>query len=248
MQLGSPLGFVTFEAFALQALCRSRNRTIKTKEKVSSIRYDFICSPSKPKSPPLLQQKIQGGKNYPKMSTELSTPVVRVPSNPDATFFFTSHPSVQAFKVSPKDFLARHFDKSNKTRPPVPTFLATGAIVFDRPALTADGSHPISNHASSPRVLLIQRAPDDSMPLKWETPGGGCDDEDPSILYACARELKEEAGLLPVSVGPVVPCRATATASNNGAPEDGQPDWGERMGGQYFFTRRGNLVCKFNFL
>lgn len=181
------------------------------------------------------------------MSSELATPIVRAPS--DANFHFTSHPSAQAFKLSPRDFLSRHFDVSNKTRPPVPKFLATGAIVFDHKPVptTLDGSHPVSDHP--PRVLLIQRAGHDSMPLKWETPGGGCDDEDPSILYACARELKEEAGLDAVSVGPVVPCTSTSTTRiSNGGPENGQPEWGERMGGQFFLTRRGNLVCKFYFV
>ncbi|KAM7182732.1 NUDIX hydrolase domain-like protein [Rhypophila sp. PSN 637] len=158
---------------------------------------------------------------------------------------FTAHPSVQAFELSPPDFLARHFDASNKTRPPAPKFLATGAIVFDRPVPSPNGPPPTSDRP--PRVLLIQRAPHDSMPLKWETPGGGCDDDDPSVLYACARELKEEAGLKAVSVGPVIACTTKLISKTNGGPEDGQPDWGERMGGQFFLTRRGNLVCKFYF-
>ncbi|KAM7199493.1 NUDIX hydrolase domain-like protein [Naviculisporaceae sp. PSN 640] len=173
------------------------------------------------------------------MSSESTTPIGRTPS--DATFQFTSHPSVQAFKQSPPEFLRRHFDVSNKARPPVPKFLATGAIVFDhRPPPNSD--HP-------PRTLLIQRAAHDSMPLNWETPGGGCDDDDPSILHACARELKEEAGLDAVSVGPVVPCASSRiTSMTDGNAEAGQAEWGERMGGQFFLTRRGGLVCKFYFI
>lgn len=57
--------------------------------------------------------------------------------------------------------------------------IASSALVFD----------------SDNRLLLVQRAADDSMPNLWETPGGACDPEDPSILAGCARELFEEAGL-----------------------------------------------------
>ena len=80
-------------------------------------------------------------------------------------------------------------------------------------------------HSSTPdRILLIQRAALDSMPSKWETPGGGCDDSDPSILYGVARELWEEAGLTASKIGPPI---------------------GD---GYFFFTRSRRLVCKFNFL
>lgn len=58
--------------------------------------------------------------------------------------------------------------------------VATAAFVFD----------------AQNRVLLVQRAAHDSMPNLWETPGGAVDAEDPSILHGCARELKEEAGLV----------------------------------------------------
>lgn len=44
-------------------------------------------------------------------------------------------------------------------------------------------------------MLLLQRAPHDSMPLRWEPPGGAVDPEDASIPLGCARELREEAGL-----------------------------------------------------
>ena len=182
------------------------------------------------------------------MANELTTPIAQAPS--DATFSFSTHPSVHAFELSPPDFLAHHFDKSCKTRPPAPKFLATGAIVFNRP-VPANGEPRATNLSKQPpRVLLVQRAPHDSMPLKWETPGGGCDDDDQSILYACVRELKEEAGLHATSVGPVIACitKATRAKDNNEGPEEGHAEWGENMGGQFFLTRRGNLVCKFNFV
>jgi 8-oxo-dGTP pyrophosphatase MutT (NUDIX family) len=54
------------------------------------------------------------------------------------------------------------------------------------------------------RVLVLQRAPHDSMPLQWEPPGGGVDPEE-TILVGCARELWEEAGLVARRVVRVVP-------------------------------------------
>lgn len=62
------------------------------------------------------------------------------------------------------------------------------------------------------------------MPNKWETPGGGCDNEDQSILSAVGREVWEETGLLVSHIGP-------------------------RVGADHIFsTRGGKIVCKFNFL
>ncbi|RFU24726.1 hypothetical protein B7463_g11613, partial [Scytalidium lignicola] len=58
--------------------------------------------------------------------------------------------------------------------------LATGNIVFNEEG----------------KVLVIQRATSDSMPNRWEIPGGGVDDEDLTVLEGAARELWEEAGLV----------------------------------------------------
>ncbi|KAL7916865.1 NUDIX hydrolase domain-like protein [Trichoderma velutinum] len=58
--------------------------------------------------------------------------------------------------------------------------LATGCIVFN-----PEG-----------RVLLIQRAGHDSLPNRWEIPGGAVDSRDPTILYGAARELWEESRLI----------------------------------------------------
>ncbi|KKP06721.1 hypothetical protein THAR02_01210 [Trichoderma harzianum] len=58
------------------------------------------------------------------------------------------------------------------------------------------------------KVLLIQRASHDSMPNRWEIPGGAADDDDPTILHGAARELWEETKLVakrfvrPVTEGP----------------------------------------------
>ena len=58
--------------------------------------------------------------------------------------------------------------------------IASGALVLDR----------------RDRVLLLQRASHDSMPNRWELPGGAVDAEDVTILHGVARELWEEAGLV----------------------------------------------------
>lgn len=86
--------------------------------------------------------------------------------------------------------------------------LASGALVFHDQLL-----------------LLVQRSSTDSMPNLWETPGGGIDTSDPSILHGLARELREEAGLETNFVG-------------------------LRVGGHEhrFLTRKGLRILKLNFL
>ncbi|KAF7534618.1 hypothetical protein G7054_g6059 [Neopestalotiopsis clavispora] len=74
------------------------------------------------------------------------------------------------------------------------------------------------------KLLLVQRAPHDSMPLLWETPGGAVDPEDKSILHGAARELYEEAGLVATNITQVV------------------------GGLETFFTRSGRKIGKVNFL
>jgi 8-oxo-dGTP pyrophosphatase MutT (NUDIX family) len=104
---------------------------------------------------------------------------------PHPTFNFTAHPSTSSFAVPYETYLSTHPGEKFKCK-----YIATGALVFD---------------ASTPRrILLIQRAAHDSMPSRWEIPGGGCDKEDPSILHSAARELWEEAGLTATNIGPQV--------------------------------------------
>lgn len=118
---------------------------------------------------------------------------------------FRVHASASKFSIPAEAYILEN--------PGVPAFyqyLATGAIVFDQ--------------SDSKRVLLIQRAANDSMPNLWETPGGGCDTEDQTVLHSVVRELWEEVGLVARMVGPPV---------------------GD---GYVFNTRSGKTVRKLNFI
>ena len=118
---------------------------------------------------------------------------------------FKIHPATSSFAESQKAYLTKHPD-------PRYNYIATGALVFD------------TSHPAVPRILLIQRAAADSMPNQWEIPGGGCDDEDESILYSVARELWEEAGLKTKSIL-------------------------HPVGDAHIFSSRsGKKICKFTFL
>lgn len=118
---------------------------------------------------------------------------------PTKTASFTSDPTVADFKVTVEEYL-----------PKVPLLqgICVGAFVFD----------------GSGRLLLVQRAPHDSYPLRWEVPGGGIDLEDESILHGLVRELREETGLEARRVSGLV---------------------GK---GYTFLTRRPMCVCKYSFI
>ena len=109
------------------------------------------------------------------------------PQNPPPSVFaFTFDPSLEPFNVSSQAWLTtndKHFDG-----------LAVAAVVFD----------------DKGRVLLVQRAAHDSMPNKWEVPGGAADDDDGTILRGAARELWEEAGLIATHFARLVPQPAVA--------------------------------------
>lgn len=112
---------------------------------------------------------------------------------------------MKPFAVSERAYLEEHKD-------PRYDYIATGAFVFD------------FKEPSETRILLLQRAASDSMANRWEVPGGGCQDEDDSVLTAAARELWEEAGLKTQNITQLV----------------GDP--------YLFSTRSGKRICKFNFL
>ena len=91
-----------------------------------------------------------------------------------ATRSFAFDDSLEPWNITAKDWLLRNREHNAYDG------VATGTIVFN----------------SKGQVLLIQRASHDSLPNRWEFPGGAVDDDDPTILHAAARELWEEAGLV----------------------------------------------------
>lgn len=101
--------------------------------------------------------------------------------------------------------------------------LATGAIIFS--------NHMMHNHHQQQRVLLVQRAPHDSMPNKWEIAGGAVDRGE-TILGGLTREVREEVGLRVTSVRGLV-----RIADGDGI-----------QGGNVFRTTRGRHVVKFTFV
>ncbi|KAK4119506.1 hypothetical protein N657DRAFT_650160 [Parathielavia appendiculata] len=81
----------------------------------------------------------------------------------------TFSPALSPYNILPDEYLTAH--------PTLKGLIVSGVVL----------------HAN--RVLLIQRAPHDGFPLKWECPGGGVDQTDATILYALCREVHEETGL-----------------------------------------------------
>ncbi|KXH69174.1 NUDIX domain-containing protein [Colletotrichum salicis] len=126
---------------------------------------------------------------------------------PPPTFNLTYPPSLEPYNVPAATWLTTNSKSWDG--------LATGALVFS---------------SSTNKILLLQRAAHDSMPLRWETPGGAADPEDTSLFDACARELWEEAGLEAVEIVRVV------------SEEEG------REPGSVFTNRSGTRVfCRFAF-
>lgn len=111
---------------------------------------------------------------------------------------FTFDPSLDEYNVPASQWLKTN-DKSWNG-------VASGAIVHDED-----------------RLLIVQRAPDDSMPNLWEVPGGAVDSTDASILEGCARELFEETGLKAkhirrrVTEGPDSPMKYTVFPNSSGS-------------------------------
>ncbi|RMZ86535.1 hypothetical protein DV736_g6239, partial [Chaetothyriales sp. CBS 134916] len=138
-------------------------------------------------------------------------PQSKAPEN-DLKFAFSTGVSVECFAVPADTYIKNH---------PIITQDGIAVPLVGVSAYVIDAG---TVHQQSPRMLLIQRAASDSLPNRWEVPGGACDAEDPSILYSCARELWEEAGLAATEIGLRV----------------GEP--------LIFLTRSGRLICKIGFL
>jgi 8-oxo-dGTP pyrophosphatase MutT (NUDIX family) len=95
------------------------------------------------------------------------------PSQEDShpRFDFEVDDSLSAWNMPANEWLQKHAKPYSG--------LASGNIVFN----------------DSGKVLVIQRASTDSMPNKWEIPGGAVSDEDHTFFHGAARELWEESGL-----------------------------------------------------
>lgn len=149
-------------------------------------------------------------------------PAAAVPT----TTTFTSPASLADFQQPMQTYLATH-----------PEFdgIAVGACVFSQPQPQSQSQSDLHS-TEEPRILLVQRAPTDSMPLLWEVPGGACDFEDESLLHAVARELREESGLGARRVEALVLVDGPGSGSASGPGSGGGSGSGL---GDVFFTRRG---------
>ncbi|KIV88186.1 hypothetical protein PV10_09105 [Exophiala mesophila] len=136
------------------------------------------------------------------MTSGLDGQTTPPPHRPCPVFEYEIDGSVEVFNVPLSQHIAPQSSSGSQYN-----LVANGAIVIVTP-MRESQSQSMKDDASmvKPRakVLLLQRSQSDSMPTKWEIPGGGCDDDDPSILYSVARELWEEAGLKATRIGPVV--------------------------------------------
>ncbi|PSR76473.1 hypothetical protein BD289DRAFT_446594 [Coniella lustricola] len=152
---------------------------------------------------------------------------------------FTTHASLSKFANIPQNDLLRTLQARTSKHL---DGLATGGVVFqDYPPMPTSTSSPTSS--PSPRILLVQRAPTDSMPLRWETPGGAVDDTDADILVGACREVVEEVGLVAASVDALVAYRGRKGQGIGDAEEDDVLE-----GGYMFHTRSGKTIVKFTFV
>ena len=103
-----------------------------------------------------------------------------------------------------------------------PFTLSLSAYLTTHPHLAGLIVSAIPIHRPSPshpsRALVVQRAATDGFPLKWETPGGGVDPTDTTILDALRRELHEETGLTATNVALI-----DDTVEFTGKRADGSP-------------------------
>ncbi|RYP03884.1 hypothetical protein DL764_004800 [Monosporascus ibericus] len=161
---------------------------------------------------------------------------------PAAPTTFTVSPSLATFQKPLRAYLDAN---------PQYGAIAVGACVFnDSNRTTTDTTMAIDdkdNNAPASatqqekdeqelRILLLQRAPTDSMPLRWEVPGGACDLEDETLLHAVARELWEESGLRAASIQGLV-FSGSGTSTGTGVIDR-----------DVFFSRRGVRIRKFSFV
>jgi len=96
------------------------------------------------------------------------------------TFHFDVDESLAGWNMPAREWLTKN-DKQW-------TVIASGCAIFN----------------SDEKVLVIQRASHDSLPNRWEIPGGAVEEADPTIFYGGARELWEETGLVAVRFSHII--------------------------------------------
>lgn len=104
-------------------------------------------------------------------------PFTLTPGN--ETHTFTIDETLQAYTLPLSPYLKEN-QPSHQARGLTPSGICTSTLIFNKQG----------------HLLVLQRASHDSMPNRWEPPGGSVDPDDASILHAAARELREEAGLI----------------------------------------------------
>lgn len=81
----------------------------------------------------------------------------------------------------------------------VKNFLETRSspgFIYDRLVVSACIFAPRNSDDPEPRLLIVQRAAEEtSFPNKWEVPGGSCERDDPSVAHSLGREVFEETSL-----------------------------------------------------
>lgn len=142
---------------------------------------------------------------------------------------FTFDPSLAKFDVQLEKYLAALQETT-----PIPLYgIATGSIIFSEQHHTSEASSK-----EEPRVLLVQRSPTDSMPLRWEIPGGAVDAGE-TILAGAAREVREEAGLAVTRIASLVVHHQQGDGGARGEGLDG---------GYLIRTTRGKRIPKYTFV
>ena len=105
------------------------------------------------------------------------------PAEPQKLLRIHIPPSMKQYAITTTEYIAKN---------PQYQAVAVGAVIFNRPS---DMTIQVYDSKDT-RVLLVQRAAHErGFPNKWEVPGGGAEDTDPSIFHSVAREVFEEAGL-----------------------------------------------------